>query len=90
LRNTASGSLHRFKLNTDPRRWMPGETATINENVTLPADLPKGSYAVLLHLPDSSASLRNRPEFAIQLANNNVWEASTGFNNLNHTVGVAP
>ena len=28
--------------------------------------------------------------YAIQLANNNVWEANTGFNNLNHTVSVAP
>jgi hypothetical protein len=34
-------------------------------------------------------ALRNRREYAIQLANNNVWEAATGFNNLQHQVDVA-
>jgi hypothetical protein len=45
---------------------------------------------VLLNLPDPMASLSSRPEYAIQLANNGTWEAATGFNNLNHTVAVAP
>jgi hypothetical protein len=43
----------------------------------------------LLNLPDSAAALRSRPEYAIQLANNNTWEAAIGFNNLNHAVSVA-
>jgi hypothetical protein len=90
LRNTASGALYRFKLATDPRLWLAGQTVTVNQSVTLPADIPKGNYAVLLNLPDSAAALRSRPEYAIQLANNNTWEAATGFNNLNHAVSITP
>jgi len=90
FRNTANGSLYRVKLATDPRLWLANQTITINQNVTLPANMPRGSYAVLLHLADPAASLHDRPEYAIQLANTNMWEANTGFNNLQHTVGVAP
>jgi hypothetical protein len=33
--------------------------------------------------------LANRPEYAIRLANaGGLWEASTGFNALNHTLQV--
>jgi hypothetical protein len=90
FRNTASGANYRVKLATDPRHWLSNQTVTINQTVALPANMPAGSYAVLLNLPDPQASLRDRPEYAIQLANSNTWEASTGFNNLQHTVGVAP
>jgi hypothetical protein len=88
FRNNASGTVYRSKLNVDPRKWLAGSTATVSQTVTLPADMAQGNYTVLLNLPDPMASLRNRPEYAIQLANNSVWEANTGFNNLNHTVKV--
>ncbi|MCC2974048.1 DUF4832 domain-containing protein, partial [Massilia sp. IC2-476] len=90
FRNTATNALYRVKLATDPRLWLANQTVTINQTVTLPADMPKGSYALLLNLPDPQASLRSRPEYAIQMANTSTWEASTGFNKLNHTVGIAP
>lgn len=90
FRNTATGALFFVKLAADPRRWTANQTVTINQTVTLPSNMPKGNYALLLNLPDPMPSLRNRPEYSIQMANNNVWEAATGFNNLNHTVGVAP
>lgn len=90
FRNTASGALYRVKLAADPRRWLAGQTVAINQTVALPDNMAKGSYSVLLNLPDPQASLRSRPEYAIQLANMNTWEAATGFNNLNHTVGIAP
>ncbi|MFL6716699.1 MAG: DUF4832 domain-containing protein, partial [Burkholderiaceae bacterium] len=69
---------------------LAGQSYTVSQNITLPADMAKGNYAVLLNLPDPMPALRSRPEYAIQLANTNTWEASTGFNNLNHTVSVAP
>lgn len=90
FRNTATNALYRVKLNADPRRWQAGQTVAINQTVTLPSTMPKGSYALLLNLPDPQASLSARPEYSIQLANTSTWEASTGFNNLQHTVGVAP
>jgi len=90
FRDTATGALYRVKLATDPRWWQAGQSVTISQTVTLPSTMPKGNYALLLNLPDPQASLRNRPEYSIQMANSGTWEAATGFNNLNHTVGVAP
>lgn len=86
LRNTSTGGIYAFKLNSDPRRWTPGTTSAINQSVTL-TGVPAGAYALLLNLADPSPSLAARPEYAIRLANNaGLWEASTGFNALNHTV----
>ena len=90
LRNSSSGELYRFKLNADPRFWLADKTITVKQTVTLPSNMAKGNYTVLLNLPDPMPVLRNRPAYSIQLANKNMWEASTGFNNLNHTVSVAP
>jgi hypothetical protein len=90
FRNTATGALFFVKLAADPRRWMANQTATINQTVTLPSTMPRGSYELLLNLPDPQASLRNRADYSIQMANSNTWEAATGFNKLNHTVGIAP
>ena len=87
LRNTSSGTLYRFALNSDPRRWLPAQTTTISQNIKL-TGVPAGSYSLLLHLPDDASLLSNRPEYAIRLANTGTWEATTGFNALNHTVTV--
>ncbi|EPX61610.1 hypothetical protein D187_010229 [Cystobacter fuscus DSM 2262] len=88
LRNTSSGAVYRVPLSVDPRRWLAGTTTSIGPSVTIPTSVPAGSYALLLNLPDPASSLNTRPEYSIQLANQNVWEASTGFNNLNRTVTV--
>lgn len=90
FRNTATGALYHTKLDTDPRHWLAGKTVEVSQTVTLPSNMEKGNYALLLNLPDPMPTIRNRPEYAIQLANSNTWEASTGFNNLNHTLSVAP
>ncbi|OJH37733.1 DUF4832 domain-containing protein [Cystobacter ferrugineus] len=88
LRNTSSGAVYRVPLSVDPRRWLAGTTTSIGPSVTIPTTVPAGSYALLLNLPDPTSSLNTRPEYAIQLANQNVWEASTGYNNLQRTVTV--
>jgi hypothetical protein len=90
FRNTATGALYFVKLAADPRRWLANQTTTINQSVTLPSTMPKGNYALLLNMPDPVSSLRNHPEYSIQMANSSTWEASTGFNNLNATVAIAP
>jgi hypothetical protein len=86
LRN-ASG-VHRIPLAADPRQWQPQRTYTISETVTLPAKMAKGDYELLLHLPDPEPALRERPEYAIRLANAGIWEEKTGFNRLNDKVRV--
>lgn len=90
LRNNSSGAIHRVLLNVDPRRWLPGQSISINQTVTLPSGMENGNYSVLLALPDAESKLKPRPEYSIQLANTGAWEPTTGFNKLNHTVNVAP
>lgn len=89
LRNNSNGTIHRLSINTDPRKWLPGASITVNQNITLPSSIPPGSYSLLLHFPDSAQALAARPEYSIQLANTGVWEANTGFNKLNHTLTVS-
>jgi len=85
LRSQADGSLHRPTLaNTpDPRRWLPDlGTFTLDIQAGLAGDLPAGTYDVLLNLPDPAPLLYGRPDYSIRLANQGVWEAVTGFNDL--------
>lgn len=77
-------------LQADPRRWQPnGMRSAINEQVTIPADLPEGTYALYLYLPDKYASLADNPKYAVRLANNGVWDEATGLNNLSAEVTIS-
>ncbi|MBC8988198.1 DUF4832 domain-containing protein [Pedobacter sp. N36a] len=87
LRNTKSGEVKSFELSADVRKWYSG-AVTVTEGIPIPADFPAGDYEMLLQLPDAYASIANRPEFSIRLANANVWEEATGYNKLNHTVKI--
>ncbi|HEY3447557.1 MAG TPA: DUF4832 domain-containing protein, partial [Myxococcales bacterium] len=89
LREANTKAEHAVALSGDPRWWLPGTPTQVTESVAL-AGVPAGTYDVFLHLPDSSASLAARPEYAIRLANTGVWEAATGYNDLKHRVTVVP
>ncbi len=90
LREQATGRRFAALLQEDPRRWVPGDTITVEAEVGLPADAPHGVYDVLLSLPAPESSLRERPEFSIRLANADVWEPDLGVNNLHATTTVDP
>lgn len=76
-------------LQSDPRRWLPnGELTTIDEMLTIPSDVPNGTYQLYLHLPDASASLANDPRYAVRFANTDVWDAATGMNRLNASIQI--
>ena len=78
-----------LKLNADPRRWKPnGVVTTVNEQLTVPSNVPAGSYQLYLYLPDAYASIASNPKYAVRFANSNVWESSTGMNKLNASVTV--
>ena len=68
---------------------MAGDTAQIEIMAGIPVDITPGSYEILLHLSDPVPVLHSRPEYAIRLANNGVWEDSTGYNSLLHTMEVS-
>lgn len=88
LKNTFTNQTYSLLMNTDPRTWLGPNELTITENLTLPSNLPSGSYKMYLSLPDATSSISARPDYAIRFANESVWESTTGYNNLNHTVNV--
>lgn len=75
-------------LQTDPRTWRPGETISISETITLPEDIETGTYDLYLHLPDADSRIAGNPQFAIRFANSDMWEESTGRNNLHAQIRV--
>lgn len=85
----ANGTKYYATVNTNPRQWYSNITQNINETFCLPATIPTGNYELLLNLPDPTTTLYSRPEYAIQFANNTVWDAATGYNKLLHTVSIS-
>lgn len=88
LKNEADGSVHPIRLAADPRFWLPGETLWIKESPSLPATITPGSYSLHLWLPDAAEAIRSRSDYSIRLANQDVWDAETGYNRLHHTVRI--
>jgi hypothetical protein len=88
LRHTEDGTVYYTELWDDPRFWLADDTVHINASIGVPSDIHPGSYELLLHLPDPSERLYGRPEFSIRLGNENVWEPSTGYNKLLHTLDI--
>ena len=88
LRNTNTNERYRLLANEDPRYWFSGDTSNVEITSGIPSNMPEGTYELLLHLADPVKELYNRPEYAIHLANENLWEKSTGFNSLKHLVQV--
>ena len=82
LRHTRTGGVFVWPVADDPRRWGAGETHTVTVSGTVPSDADTGEYQVLLNFPDPEPTLWNRPEYAIRLANDGLWEASSGSNVL--------
>lgn len=82
LRNKDTEKVYRLQSEVDPRFWQPGVVPNISIKGGIPQNMPDGNYEILLHLSDPIKSLHDRPEYAIHLANPNVWEPQTGYNSL--------
>ncbi len=87
LRSTISGSIKKFTFATDIRRWFTG-SIKLDESFTIPADMTKGEYEILLNMPDKYPAISTRPEYAIRLANKDVWEETTGYNKLGYSITI--
>ncbi|MFK7937339.1 MAG: DUF4832 domain-containing protein [Saprospiraceae bacterium] len=90
LRNTSTGAIAEVAIdgtNTDSRFWQPG-SVQVSGNVLIPSDLPMGNYDLLLHLLDPTDDYRiaQRPEYSVRFANENTWESTTGFNDLQYSI----
>jgi hypothetical protein len=86
FRNQSNGVETSHVISEDPRFWLPAERTTVEADI--PVSLEPGRYDVFLNLPDPSTSLRNDPRYSIQLANDGLWEAATGYNSLLLTLDV--
>lgn len=87
-RHQTTGARIVAKLAADPRKFAPGTTQTISARVCVPVGTPSGTYSLSLSLPDPEPTLRNRPEYAIRLANTGLWNATTGENSLKQNLVV--
>ena len=88
LRPKAGGESILLATGEDPRRWMTGRETAVRIAANIPEAAAIGEYEVLLWLPDLAASLQDRPEYAVRLANAGVWEPASGMNRLAHVVTV--
>lgn len=85
LKNKSTGKVTAISFNTDIRKWYTG-SISLKDKLKLPGGLAAGSYDVMFNMPDNYASLANRPEYSIRLANNDLWDTATGYNKLNASI----
>lgn len=71
----------------DIRLWQAASDHSLILRMVLPADMPLGRYTVGLRIADAAPSLAARPDYCIRLANDGLWDATTGTNVL-RTVDV--
>lgn len=77
-------------MQSDPRTWLPnGVVTTVAEQLTIPRNVPEGTYQLYLYMPDAYSSLADDPRYAVRFANEDVWNEATGMNALNATVTVS-
>ncbi|MCB9075913.1 MAG: DUF4832 domain-containing protein [Chitinophagales bacterium] len=89
LRNKETKKKYRLVTNEDPRLWFSGDSVNIEITGGILENMQEGNYELLLHLADPEIKLHDRPEYSIQLANENVWEDSTGYNLINGNVDIS-
>ncbi len=84
LKDKTSGSFYEVPLAADLRACKPGGTLSVNESPSL-TGIPAGTYDMYLRIADNAVSLKSRIEYAVRLANTDVWvEENGGMNNLKH------
>ena len=98
LKHKSSGTEYFLPVSGhDPRFWLPGEVQNIGISSVIPTTgMPDGDYDIFLFLPDPDPALRNATAvnefgnptisfwspYAIRLANQGVWDETTGYNDL--------
>jgi len=72
----------------DPRMWESGYIYEYKISFRIPSSAPEGKYKLALWVPDPSETLMNDPRYAIQFANQNIWDETNGFNILSDQVEI--
>lgn len=87
MRNKSDKKEFVVPIDLDIRKWYTG-VIHVEAKVITAANMPKGDYDLFLYLPDASSTLSGKPEYAIRLANEHVWEETTGYNYLNRSLKI--
>lgn len=66
----------------DASEWPSGVTTQVVTSFEIPQETPVGICSLSLSLADANSSIQSDPRYAVQLANKNVWNSSTGLNLL--------
>ena len=88
LKNKETAQLYIAETNEDPRFWQPLTDTELTLSLGIPQDMPEGTYQLYLHLPDPEPLLYGNPAYSIRLANEDVWEPETGYNDLHHEIKI--
>ena len=87
FRNTKTKKEHIGLLKANPNFWFTG-IHHIRESIIFPPGITRGSYDLFIVLPDLNNLLSKKPAYSVQLANENMWEKTTGYNNLHHIIHI--
>ncbi len=82
-------SEYRVKLRVNPQLWLPDQPIHVHASIGIPKDMPTGKYQLYLLLADPEPRLSARVEYAIQLANEDLWDEHTGKHDLKQTMTVS-
>jgi hypothetical protein len=88
LTETTTGEKYFCKLPDDPRFWKPDSIVYADYLIGIKSSHPNGTFRLSINLPDAENLLHDRKEYSVRFANQNVWDAATGYNNLGVNVFV--
>jgi hypothetical protein len=89
LKNKQTKTEYYLSLREDPRRWLPGMRQRLIIIGGLPSIMESGQYQVFFNLPDPTSKLYGKASYSIRLANQNMWDFSTGYNDLGIAIKVS-
>jgi len=87
LINSSNQESWEIKLDVDPRYWFLG-SHNFSGSFCIPSCMASGSYDLFLKLSDPAPRLAIDPRFNIRLANQSIWNATSGLNDLGHTLTI--
>lgn len=88
FKNKATGVYYEKELTVDVRTCKPEGALAINESISL-SGIAAGDYDLYLRIADKADSLKPRVEYAVRLANTDVWvEENGGMNNLKQQLKI--
>lgn len=88
LKNVSSGQLYTKPLSIDLRKSKPMINLEVSESVSL-TGIPAGEYDLYLRIADQAATLKDRIEYSVRLANTGTWtEENGGMNSLNRKLKI--